>query len=96
MNLQKSGIYAFVATTNGKVGLFCIQQKESSRKNRSQRQTERTVTMIETKTKDKITIIIPGRCHVCGCEVTPENVGFECDEFVVCEKCEMKPPKKKP
>lgn len=36
---------------------------------------------------DTITVIIPAICDGCGCEVYPENVGFECDTFVVCQKC---------
>jgi hypothetical protein len=43
--------------------------------------------MIVKTNKDKCTVIIPGVCTECGCEVTPDNIGFECDEFVVCKKC---------
>jgi predicted Zn-ribbon and HTH transcriptional regulator len=37
--------------------------------------------------EDTITIVIPGECSECGCEVTPDNVGFECDTFETCRSC---------
>lgn len=43
--------------------------------------------MIEIKHKDKLIIIIPGICQECNCEVTSENIGFECNEFIICKKC---------
>jgi hypothetical protein len=43
--------------------------------------------LIEKTNKDQCTVIVPGICAECGCEVTIGNIGFECDEFVVCEKC---------
>ena len=43
--------------------------------------------MLKKTIKSKITIIVPGKCQECGCQVTPKNVGFECDTFVVCKKC---------
>lgn len=36
---------------------------------------------------DTKTIVVPGTCSECGCQVTPLNIGFECDTFVVCKKC---------
>lgn len=36
---------------------------------------------------DTITIVVPGICSNCGCKVTPENIGFECDIFVTCKSC---------
>lgn len=43
--------------------------------------------MIETLSRNKITVVVSGICQECGCEVTSNNIGFECNEFVICKKC---------